>query len=137
MGTGGGYVAATSGQRFKRDAALTQDLAISYTPPAGVDAWWEVTLHVGTVQKLDAAYHYIQAFLGIIPNSVEGVTSHNTTKTQHSTVQTFEPQVLTAMFGLSGGTTYQTFGSYGISGGSWQYNQAAGNLFIHAKAWAR
>lgn len=132
-GTNAAYVAITSGSRFKVSAGA--DLALSYTPP--VNCWWDVDLVVGTLQKTDAAYHYAQIYIGLTPTDEDGIAAVNTTKTQHSTVQTFEPQVISSLFKLKANTAYQVWASMSTSGGTWQYWQGSTQLWIQAKAIAR
>lgn len=134
-GTGSTYIALVSGQLLYADTAKTVPLRLSYTPP--VDAWWELNLFIGTLQKTDAAYHYAQVQLGLNTADVDGLTTATVTKTQHAQVQQFEPHQLIRTYKLAAGVPYQTNCSIGVSGGTWQFNQSNNMLFLEAKAWAR
>lgn len=111
-------------------------LQISYTPP--VDAWWEVTCHIGVVQKVDAAYHYMYGGFNLSQADVDGVTSAYSLITQNSSVQLYEARAVTRLLKLAAGQTYIAR-SYlgGMSGGTWAYYRGPGQLWMNGKAWRR
>lgn len=135
IGANSAYKVMTSGQRFATVAAGTTDLALSYTPP--VDVWWEVTFFLGILNKTDAAYHYAQPGLYINPADADGWQGPVGTKMQHSTVQTFEHQVIVGLFKLAANVAYQAYCACGFSGGTWQYHQGPQQLTLTAKAYKR
>lgn len=126
---------AQNGGSFFVDAAATLPLRLLYTPP--VNAWWDVRLFIGLMQKIDAAYSYAQVTLGISPADADGDTGSTHTITQHAAVQTYEGYNGSALVKLSAGVAYQAIATFGVSGGSWQYHQMGNVLRIESKAWAR
>lgn len=135
ISSGNQYVAHISGQQLYIDAAKTIALTLGYVPP--VNCWWEVHAHIGLVQKVDAAYHYMQPQLQLNVPDADGFQGIGDTRTQHSQVNTYEPYDLQGLFKLAAGVNYFVTVPTGMSGGSWQYFQSSNNLFIEAKAWAR
>lgn len=111
-------------------------LQLIYTPV--VDCWWEVTLNVGLVLKVDAAYNYMYGAIMLSPNDAAGVGAAYHLVTQHNSVNAYDHRQVTRIFKLAAGTTY-TAQSYlgGMSGGTWQYYRGAGQLWMNGKAWAR
>ena len=73
-GNSAAYKVITTGQRLTINANGIPDLALSYTPP--VNAWWEVDLLLGLLNKTDAAYHYAQCILQCQPNDADGVSTY-------------------------------------------------------------
>lgn len=134
ISAGNAYKAFVSGN-FHMDAAGAVPVRLDYTPP--VNAWWEVDFHMGIMQKVDSAYHYIQPSVSLNVADVDGVGGFGITRTQHGQVNTYEPYTIRALFKLAAGTAYYAFASGGFSGGTWQYFQASNNLQLSAKAWAR
>jgi hypothetical protein len=134
-GNSAAYKVITTGQRLTINANGIPDLALSYTPP--VNAWWEVDLLLGLLNKTDAAYHYAQCILQCQPNDADGVSTYQSYIMQHATVQTYEAHTITGLYKLTAGVPYQTYAQVTMSGGTWQYNQGPTVLSMHAKAWAR
>lgn len=135
LGNNNAYKVITTGQRLTINAAGTTDLALSYTPP--VNAWWEVDLLLGLLQKTDAAYHYGTCNLNIAPVDADGQQTYVSYIMQHATVQTYEAHTISGLFKLNAGVAYQVSANLGLSGGTWQYHQGASQLAMSAKAWAR
>jgi hypothetical protein len=131
------YKTVTSGQRFTRDAAGLNDLTLFYTPP--VNCWWETHLTVGSLQKLDAVYHWAYASLNLTPADVDGVTQGFVTFTQRSDVDAFGNRDVTRIFKLQAGTPYQVYALFNSQSGagSWSYYQGSAYLWLEGKAWSR
>lgn len=140
VGANAAYKAIITGQRLTINAAGTIDLALNYTPP--VNAWWDVDLLLGLLQKTDPAYNYCTCNLNIAPGigtpgDADGLQTFNSYVMQHSTVQTYEAHTISALFKLTAGIPYQVSASLGLSGGTWQYNQGSSQLAMFARAWSR
>lgn len=110
-------------------------LGLSYTPP--VNAWWEVTLNVGLLHKLDAAYHYGVVWLNLAPADVDGVANAMNYESQHTSVQTFTGRFMTRTFKLAAGTAYTASAKFQTDGGSWEFYQGSNQLYMEAMAHAR
>lgn len=135
-GANDGYQSFVGGAQVNILADTVNLLQLQYTPP--VDAWWEVSLQVGLVQKVDAAYH--QAYAGVLvtpaPASGSG-QAWGARLTQHSTVDTYAFRAVSKLFRLAAGVTYTAQGAWSADGGTWQYFQGAGYLWIQGRAWPR
>ncbi len=111
-------------------------LQITYTPTT--DAWWEVTLHISIVNKMDAAYHLIYAGIELAPAPVSGNAQRYSGIVQHSGVDTYMSFDKTTIFQLAANTAYTAKSWLGAgNGGTWQYHRGSAHLDMHSKAWAR
>ncbi len=117
---------------IKKDAS--NNLQLVFTPQ--VDAWWEVSVHVGILQKVDAAYHYVYCVLELAPAPAVGNSVRYSIMTEHASVNNYMSFNKTTLFKLNAGTTYTAKAFFGGgSGGTWQYYQGSDRLHIHGKAW--
>ena len=131
IGTGGTYFAVTPDAVLSSGAGSMQ---LSITPDD--DMWWEVTGDIALVNKVDAAYHYLCAYLDLSPGDQDGVRYAYSYVTQHSQVQTYEPRLVHRIYRLAAGVTYWVYLRLGNSdGGSWQYYCGPSQLSLDAKAW--
>lgn len=122
LGVYNGYLgpfSPTSENAIWRDAAGTLPLRLTITP--AVDCWWDTSMNMGLVQKLDAVYHYGQIALKLAPVDVDGESYAYHYITQHASVQQFESYAPRKMWKLAAGVTYTVSGVFVVSGGSWQY----------------
>jgi hypothetical protein len=134
VGENNAYAGFASGQSFCVNAA-SKLLRWQITPL--VNVWAEVEFFIGLFQKNDAAYHYIQISPTISPAPPVTAFTQTATRTQHSTVQQFEPYFVKTLVGLSAGVAYSIGLTAGTSGGSWQYYQGANTINMSGKAWPR
>jgi hypothetical protein len=134
QGENSAYAGFGSGQTFCVNAS-SKLLQWQLTPL--VDVWVEVEFFMGLVQKMDAAYSYIQISPQISPAPPITAFSQTATRTQHAQVNQFEPYFVKARWGLTGGVAYAISCGGGISGGSWTYYQAANTISMQGKAWPR
>ena len=125
----------TSPNQLWADAGGTVPLRLTYTSP--VDAWWDVGLNLGLLQKVDAAYHYAFPRLSLSPPDADGVYDSYQYVTQHASVQTFEGYGIRRMYKLAAGVAYTVNGLITVSGGTWQYHMGPAQLWIDARAYAR
>jgi len=135
VGQNNAYRALGNGAQLTVNAANTIPLQSWYTPP--IDVWWEAHLHIGILNKTDAAYHYSQPNLTMNTPDADGFQTATNTITQHSAVQQYESHNMFAMFKLTAGVAYSVYSTVGFSGGTWQYYQGANTLNLVTKAWAR
>jgi hypothetical protein len=111
-------------------------LRLTYTPP--VNAWLEVALTVGALQKISAEYTYLYGGVLLTPNDADGRGSVYHLVTQHASVQQFEGRQVSTLFKLNAGVAYQIDGILtGGSGGTWNYYIGKAQLSLTSKAWAR
>jgi hypothetical protein len=111
-------------------------LRINYTPP--INVWWEVTLTLGALQKVDANYNYLYGGVLLTPADADSRTTVLHLVQQHFSVNMFDGRQATGLFKLNAGTAYQVDGILtGGSGGTWCYYIGKAQLELHAKAWAR
>lgn len=111
-------------------------MRLQYTP--AVNCWWEVYMHMGLVQKKDAAYNYAYGQVLLTPADADGISAFSDVDTQHSTVQTFTSRSLTCLFKLNANTAYTAQAAFGGgNGGTFSYYRDAGRLHMIGKAWAR
>ena len=129
-----GYSAFASGTNITVNAA--QNKALQWNINLPVDLWVEVTFSIGVVQKLDAAYHYA-IFSTMVSGAVAIGTPHQILRTQHASVNTYEPYFLRSRLGLSANTNYAIYCQTAIQGGSWQFNQNSTYLSLVGSAWPR
>jgi hypothetical protein len=136
IGSGSGYraVPGTGGQVYA-DTAGVVPMRLSYTPP--VNCWWEVHGNMGTIQKLDAAYHYGYMDLILTPADADGYDRTEQIEEQHSTVQIYAFRSALMLFKLTAGVAYRCDMLFSTQGGSWQYSQNTANLSMIGKAWPR
>ena len=155
-GSGGGAFLAQGGRPFgrgqrllanftgvhnvRKDAAGATLLRLEYTP--AVDAWWEVYGHVGTLQKIDVAYHYAAFSLvidpapeGWTPGANRAVASDNLM--QHADRPDLEPRRTSRTVALRAGQLYYAYLVISPNGGTWRYLRSPTDLWIEGKAWAR
>lgn len=129
-----GSLSGSSTNYLKYDA--TNNLELQYTPP--IDVWWEVTLRISILQKLDAAYHYAYGMIELSPAPVSGTSIRHSIITQHASVDTHMSFDKTTIYKLAANTAYTAKSAFGAgNGGSWQHYRGAGHLDMHANAWAR
>jgi hypothetical protein len=134
-GENNAYVAFANGTNITVNAAQNKLLAWAITPP--VDVWLDATFHLGTVQKVDAAYHYAQfstVWTGTPPIGSQGVSA---LRTQHQGVNQYEPYMVHGRWGLAAGVAYQVWVQAVIQGGSWTFNQYVNTLQLVGSAWPR
>lgn len=134
LGQGASYKAAAGGLVYA-DAAGTVPMRLYYTPP--VNCWWEVHAEMGTIQKLDAAYHYGYLDVVLSPADADGFAYVENLEVQYNGVQTYAFRAPTGLFKLVAGQAYTVQMNFNIQGGSWQYANGPANLSMFAKAWAR
>ncbi len=129
-----GSLNGASTNYLKYDA--TNNLELLYTPP--IDAWWEVTLRISLLQKLDAAYHYAYGMIELSPAPVTGTAVRHSIIVQHSSVNYYMSFDITTLYKLAANTAYTAKSVFGNgNGGSWQHYRGGGHLDMHAYAWAR
>ena len=102
-----------------------------------VDAWLEVDGMIGLCGKNDAAYHSGYIGLTMVPADADGFGARWTVKTQHSTVQLYEPRTIRHIYNLVGGVTYTVSMLWSAGGGSWQWNNGPHAAFMSGKLWAK
>jgi hypothetical protein len=111
-------------------------LRLTYTPP--VNAWLEVVLHLGLLQKVSAEYTYMYGGVLLTPADADTRNGCYHLVTQHASVQTMDGRQASTLFKLVAGTTYQIDGVLtGGSGGTWNYYIGKAQLSLTSKAWAR
>lgn len=132
-GENNAYVGMASGTNITVNAAQTKLLQWIFTSP--IDLWVEVEFSLGIVNKIDAAYHYAQ-FNIILANVAIG-SAITVIRTQHASVQQYEPYFLKGKYGVNAGVTCQFYVSVGLSGGTWQYHQGPTYLLMTGRAWPR
>lgn len=134
-GANAAYSAQFSGSSVtyvKKDANTNLELVL--TPQLA--SWWEVSVHVGILQKVDAAYHYTYCVLELAPSPASGHYQRYSIITQHSAVDTYMSFSKSTLFKLNAGITYTAKAFLGNgSGGTWQYYQGSDRLHMHGKAW--
>jgi len=134
-GENGAYRTLVSGETLYVNAS-GKLLVWAYTPP--VDVWVEATVGVGLINKLDAAYHYIQLQLRCQPAPAVGFSDVCVgTNVLHNGVNYYGSFVGTKLYGLSAGVAYTIDPRFVVNGGSWNYYQGTGQLWMQGKAWAR
>lgn len=133
-GENAAYVNFAQGTNITVNAAQTKVLQWNITPP--LDCWADIDFNVGIVQKVDAAYHYVNLMVATGGTPLLG-TPQSVYRTQHSQVQQFEPYYIHQRFGLTAGVAYQFWLQTAISGGTWQFNQGPSLLSMTANAWPR
>lgn len=136
-GANSAYMPISTGGQITVNAANNQVLGWTFVPP--VDCWVELDFWLGLVQKTDANYHYAQYIANCSPAPVAGlgITGSAVYLMQHASVQTYEPYTLRKRWALAAGISYFMYTTMQFSGGTWQYNQQAQNLWMLGKAWPR
>ena len=120
---------------FTVNAAQTTLLGFQgFTPP--IDCWCEYAFHIGLVQKQDAAYHYVQ-ITAILQTGAASGTGAQVTRTQHNSVNMYEPYYIAGMLAWSAGVAQGVWLSTAISGGTWAYYQGNNALQCTVKVWPR
>jgi hypothetical protein len=132
-GTANVYYGIANGQEFSVVSGTA--LRLQLTP--AINVWWETTFHIGNIQKMDGAYHYVQPSIILTPVDADGLNNVGWTKTQHSGVQQFEPYDISWIWKLNAGVAYELRTNFSSSGGSWQYFSSSNMLLMSGKAWAR
>lgn len=108
-------------------------MTLTITPDE--DLWWEVTTHMGLVQKISAEYTYAYGTLKLSPADQDGLSAVNSICTQHAQVQTYEVRQMQRIYRLAAGVTYTASLGWDPAGGNWQYHTGAPYLYIEAKGW--
>lgn len=127
------YIAVDSGDYFLK-AGVTR-LEITFT--ARVATWWEVVGVIGSLHKIDAAYHYSYLFPTLTPADANAVNARQVIGTQHSTVTTHKHRLARILYSLVPGITYTCNLQFSSSGGSWEYSQSPKTGYIIGKAFAQ
>jgi len=117
------------------DAGGTIPLQVAFTP--SVIAWWDVNLNMGLVAKMDAAYHYFQAAIKLVPADVDGRSYAYHYATQHASVNQYDGRQVRRMFKLAAGTPYIAKAVCVASGGSWSYYGGGAQNWMDGRAYAR
>lgn len=119
-----------------RTGAGALPMQISFTPL--VNAWWEVTGHIGLMTAQSAVYNYAIGGVRLNPADADGSDRVYGYITQHSQVQTLERHESTRIFKLNAGVAYTAYLYISpTGGGQWNYYCGPGQLSIQGKAWAR
>lgn len=109
-------------------------MQLTITPTQPV--WWEVHAHIGIMQKLDVAYHYIYVTVLLTPGDQDAVAAARGIGIQYNGVQTYMSYDPSRIFRLAAGVTYTAGLAIGFgSGGSWQYHAGRDYLWLESKAW--
>src|SRR6185503_2849313 len=130
------YASFASGELVTVNAAKTIGLNAVYTPP--VDVWWEVTLSIAIMQKVDAAYHYVQPTMDLSVADVDGRNQYwQGIFVGHASVNNYGSLCATCLWKLAAGTAYTLTNHFSTSGGTWNYYQSPAHLWLATRAWAR
>lgn len=110
-------------------------IQLTYTPP--IDAWWDVTLQAGLVQKADANYNYAQIHQKMLTPDADGDQYGYHYINQHLSVQTYEGYSVRKLWKLAAGVSYTVRAQIIVNGGSWQYYAGPAHLWIQGIAHPR
>jgi hypothetical protein len=119
-------------------AVLVDDvepLALEITPI--VDAWWELTVNIGLLEKSDSAYAYCYAQVTLDPADEDGRATVSAIATQHLDVNRYDARLLAPMFKLKEGVAYRAAVFLSPSAGLWTYYRGQQQLMMSGKAWGR
>ena len=109
-------------------------LQFHYTPTANVLA--QVTLGLGLVSKVDAAYSMAYGAVHITPSDMDGVAYAYEALVQHAQVDNYAGRMISRDFRLAANTAYTINSVFSPQGtGTWQIYQGAGHLWMSLKAW--
>jgi hypothetical protein len=112
-------------------------LTLTYSPP--VDAWWDVTAHVGIFQNADTvAWRYMYAALILSPAPAYGSAAAYAISTQVAPAS-FDHREVQKLYALEAGETYQVSAQYAgdAAGGTWSYYCGSAYLWIQGIAYER
>ena len=110
-------------------------LALDITPI--VDAWWELTVSIGLLEKSDSAYAYCYAQVTLDPPDEDGRATVSAIATQHLDVNRYDARVLAPLFKLKEGVAYRAAVFLSPSAGLWTYYRGQQQLMMSGKAWGR
>jgi microcystin-dependent protein len=119
-------------------AVLVDDvapLALEITPI--VDAWWELTVSIGLLEKADSAYGYCYAQVTLDPADEDGRATVSAIATQHVDVNRYDARLLAPLFKLKEGVAYRAAVFLSPSSGLWTYYRGQQQLVMSGKAWGR
>lgn len=134
-GQGSGFRIIGNLDVFKLDSAGLNQMLINYTP--SIPVWWEVEASIGSLHKIDAAYHYAYAQMLLSPADADGLNARQAIETQHSTVQIRVFRQVSQWWRLNAGITYTAYMQFSPSGGSWEYRTDKEYLWMSGKVFAQ
>ncbi len=120
-----------------RDAAKTVPLAVTFKPP--IDAWWEVTLNVGLLDKFTEGldqFRWSVAFGLLTPAPASG-TAFSYNIRAHSNLTRQQGHFWQKTFPLLANVQYTCSAVLSTSGGNFSYWQGINHLWIEGRAYPR
>jgi hypothetical protein len=135
-GENNAYAVIANGTNITVNAAQTKLLACQ-SPSLPVEMWLDAAFHLGTVQKVDAAYHYVQFTTVWAQAPAIGTPGIVVLRTQNQAVNGFEPYTVQGRWGLAANQVNQVYLVTSIQGGSWQFSQSPGACRLVVSMWPR